>query len=83
MRLGPNHMLCVYKSSVYYIDNIHHPNNSAVQISAAITANARIHMYPYISREDCYYTDTDSVFLKNPLTDVMKKSPILNSGSFN
>ncbi|KAK8965941.1 hypothetical protein KSP40_PGU002982 [Platanthera guangdongensis] len=26
-------------------------------------------MYPYISREDCYYTDTDSVVLRNPLPD--------------
>jgi len=33
-----------------------HPRNAAVQISAAITAGARIHMYPYISRSDCYYT---------------------------
>ncbi|KAK8967818.1 hypothetical protein KSP40_PGU001741 [Platanthera guangdongensis] len=24
-------------------------------------------MYPYISREDCYYTDTDYVVLRNPL----------------
>ncbi|KAK8958377.1 hypothetical protein KSP40_PGU000629 [Platanthera guangdongensis] len=24
-------------------------------------------MYPYISREDSYYTDTDSVVLRNPL----------------
>jgi len=37
--------------------------NSAVRISAAITASARIYMYPFISREDCYYTDTDSVIL--------------------
>jgi len=43
------------------------PKNSAVQLAAAITASARIHMYPYISREDCYYTDTDSVVLGQPL----------------
>lgn len=26
-------------------------------------------MYPYISRSDCYYTDTDSVILSEPLPD--------------
>lgn len=45
------------------------PTNSAVQLSAAITACARIYMYPFISREDCYYTDTDSVVLGQPLPD--------------
>ena len=45
------------------------PRISAVQMSAAITACARIHMYPYISRPDCYYTDTDSVVLGNPLPE--------------
>nr|GFD00286.1 RNA polymerase, mitochondrial [Tanacetum cinerariifolium] len=41
-------------------------SNSAVQLATAITASARIHMYPYISRDDCYYTDTDSVVLSQP-----------------
>ncbi|KAL3646618.1 hypothetical protein CASFOL_009585 [Castilleja foliolosa] len=45
------------------------PKNTAVHISAAITANARIYMYQYISRDDCYYTDTDSIFISNPLPD--------------
>ena len=45
------------------------PKNSAVQLAAAITASARIYMYPYISREDCYYTDTDSLILSNPLPE--------------
>ncbi|GJU38579.1 DNA polymerase-like protein [Tanacetum coccineum] len=40
-----------------------------VQLSAAITASARIHMYPYISRDDCYYSDTDSVVFGNPLNE--------------
>ncbi|GMN45088.1 hypothetical protein TIFTF001_014274 [Ficus carica] len=39
------------------------PRISAVQLAAAVTACARIHMYPYISRHDCYYMDTDSVVL--------------------
>lgn len=45
------------------------PANAAVQISAAITAYARIRMYPYISRDDCYYTDTDSIVVENMLPD--------------
>lgn len=45
------------------------PKISAVQLAAAITACARIHMYPYISREDCYYTDTDSVVLASPIPE--------------
>lgn len=47
---------------------------SAVQLAAAVTACARIHMYQYISREDCYYTDTDSVVLKNPLPNEIVSS---------
>ncbi|XP_073313483.1 DNA polymerase-like [Primulina huaijiensis] len=45
------------------------PRMSAVQLSAAITACARIHMYPHISRPDCYYTDTDSIVLGSPLPE--------------
>ncbi|KAF3433475.1 hypothetical protein FNV43_RR24577 [Rhamnella rubrinervis] len=51
--------------------------NSAVQLAAAITASARIHMYPYISREDCYYTDTNSVVLGQPLPDEVVSSSVL------
>ncbi|GLJ46003.1 hypothetical protein SUGI_0968890 [Cryptomeria japonica] len=42
---------------------------SAVQLAAAIIAHSRIHMYKYISRPDCYYTDTDSTILGSPLPD--------------
>lgn len=39
-----------------------------VQIyAAAVTAHARIHMYPFILTESCYYTDTDSAVTKKPL----------------
>lgn len=55
-------------------DSWDQPKNSAVQLAAAITACARIYMYPYISREDCYYTDTDSVVLGNPLPDELISS---------
>nr|GME06072.1 DNA polymerase-like [Ipomoea batatas] len=67
-------MLCENKYIVAYhsntekgLDYWNPPKNSTVQLAAAITASARIHMYPYISREDCYYTDTDSVVLGHPL----------------
>lgn len=51
--------------------------NSAIQLAAAITACARIYMYPYTSREDCYYTDTDSVVLAHPLPDAVVSSSAL------
>lgn len=53
------------------------PKNSAVQLSAAITACARIYMHPFISRDDCYYTDTDSIVLANPLPDNIISSKVL------
>lgn len=53
------------------------PKNSAVQLAAAITASARIYMYPYISREDCYYTDTDSVVLGQQLPKEVLSSSVL------
>ncbi|KAL4553872.1 hypothetical protein LXL04_040146 [Taraxacum kok-saghyz] len=34
-------------------------------------------MYPYISREDCYYTYTDSVVLSMPLPEEMISSSII------
>jgi len=45
--------------------------NAAVQIAAAITACARVYMHPFINREDCYYTDTDSIVLSKPLPEEM------------
>ena len=53
------------------------PKNSAVQLAAAITAAARIYMYPFISRDDCYYTDTDSVVLSQPLPSEFLSSTVL------
>lgn len=34
-------------------------------------------MYKYISRDDCYYTDTDSVFLGSPLAEEDISSTVL------
>ena len=59
-----------YNIISYVTDNDSELNQhriSAVQLSAAITACARIHMYDYIKRDDCYYTDTDSAVLGNEL----------------
>jgi len=54
------------------------PKNSAVQLAAAITAYALIYMYPFISREDCYYTDTDSVVLGSALPEDLINSYYLS-----
>lgn len=44
-------------------------SHTNVAVSAAISAYARIHMYPFKVLKDnpCYYTDTDSLFLQYPL----------------
>ena len=36
-------------------------------IAAAVTAYAQIDMYKFSSRDDVCYTDTDSVFVQNPI----------------
>ncbi|KAK3027204.1 hypothetical protein RJ639_040375 [Escallonia herrerae] len=53
------------------------PRISVVQLAAAIITCSRIHMYPYISRPDCYYTDTDSVVLGSPLPEGEISSTVL------
>lgn len=59
--LSENNYIVAYHSNTEKgSDYWNPPKNSAVQLAAAITASALIYMYPYISREDCYYTDTDS-----------------------
>jgi hypothetical protein len=50
------------------------PRKAAVQIAAAITAHARMNMHPYISRGDCFYTETDSVVLSQKLPDEIVSS---------
>jgi DNA polymerase type B, organellar and viral len=77
--LNENNYIVAYQSNVDKgsDDYWNPPKNSAVQLSAAITAAARIYMYPYISREDCYYTDTDSVVLGQPLPKEVISSSVL------
>lgn len=79
-KLSDHYYLVSYHSHTGHDDNSSDfklPTNSAVQISAAITACARIHMYKYISRPDCYYTDTDSAILGNPLPEDEISSTVL------
>lgn len=76
--LSENNYIVAYKSNTGTgSDYWNPPKNSAVQLAAAITASARIYMYPYISREDCYYTDTDSVVLGQPLPKEVLSSSVL------
>lgn len=70
-KLDEDKFIVIYKTNVKgdITDEWKPPSNTGVHISAAITAYARIHMYPHISRNDCYYTDTDSIVVKNPLPE--------------
>jgi hypothetical protein len=70
-KLDHDKFIVSYKTNVKgdITDDWKQPSNTAVQISAAITAYARIHMYPYITRKDCYYTDTDSIVVKKQLPE--------------
>ena len=40
---------------------------SNVAIAAAVTSYARIHMIQYKNSDNCFYTDTDSIFTNKPL----------------
>lgn len=62
-----NRVVVTYWKIPNELDKDWYPKLAAVQISAAIAACSRIHMNPYASRDDCHYTDTDSVVLKDPL----------------
>ncbi|OIT19097.1 dna polymerase, partial [Nicotiana attenuata] len=70
-KLSDEYYIVAYKTNTERVSDAEWrpPSIVAVQMSAAIIACARIHMHPYISREDCYYTDTDSVILGSPLPD--------------
>ncbi|KAK6120363.1 hypothetical protein DH2020_045843 [Rehmannia glutinosa] len=69
-KLSEYHYIVTYSTNKEVDDTEWNPPKiSAVQLSAVITACARIYMYPFISKEDCYYTDTDSVVLGSPLPE--------------
>nr|QHB79550.1 DNA polymerase [Sesuvium portulacastrum] len=72
-----NYIVSYHSNTMTENDYWNPPKNSAVQLAAAITASARIYMYPYISREDSYYTDTDSVVLSQPLPEEVVSSSVL------
>lgn len=74
-KLNDQYYLVSYSSNCYSDDEgWKAPKMSAVHLAAAITACARIHMYPHIARSDCYYTDTDSVVLGSPISDDLVSS---------
>ncbi|XP_050217566.1 DNA polymerase-like [Mercurialis annua] len=70
-KLSDIYYIVKYLENTFYSDENDYqpPRISAVHLSAAITACSRIYMYKYISRPDCYYTDTDSTILGSPLPD--------------
>nr|QHR86556.1 putative DNA polymerase [Picea sitchensis] len=70
-KLSDHYYIVSYLSNTGQVDDLdwNPPSISAVQLAAAITACARIHMYNYTSRPDCYYTDTDSAVLGSPLPE--------------
>lgn len=72
-----NYIVSYHSNTEMGSDYWNPPKYSAVQLAAAITASARIHMYKYISRDDCYYTDTDSVVLGQPLPEEVISSSVL------
>ncbi|KAF7154287.1 hypothetical protein RHSIM_Rhsim01G0136300 [Rhododendron simsii] len=76
--LSDNYYIVAYHSNTGTGSDYWNPSkNFAVQLAAAITASARIYMYPYISREDYHYMDTDSVVLGQPLLEEVISSSVL------
>ena len=67
--LGDRYILVCYRNSADCPKVWRPARNAAVQISASVTAYARIYMHRWVSRSDCYYTDTDSVVLSSELPE--------------
>ncbi|XP_022849082.1 uncharacterized protein LOC111371371 [Olea europaea var. sylvestris] len=78
-KLSEHYYIVSYLRNIEHVDDTdwNPPKIAVVQLSAAITACARIYMYIYISRPDCYYTDTDSVVLGGPLPEEEISSTVL------
>ncbi|CAA3018524.1 DNA polymerase-like [Olea europaea subsp. europaea] len=78
-KLSEHYYIVSYLRNIEHVDDTdwNPPKIAVVQLSAAITACARIYMYKYISRPDCYYTDTDSVVLGGPLLEEEISSTVL------
>lgn len=47
---------------------------SAIHLAAAITACARIHIFPFTSRPDCVYTEAEAIVVGSPLPDELVSS---------
>ena len=57
--LSDQYVLVSYRNTADSEEQWKPSRNAAVQISAAITAYARIFMDKWVNRDDCYYTDSD------------------------
>ena len=70
-KLSDHYYIVSYVSNTADVSNSYWnpPKISFVQLAASIMACSCIHMYKYISRPDCYYTDTDSTILGSPLPE--------------
>lgn len=60
----------LYKNSI--------DTETAVQIASAVTAYARLYMYKFknIKGNECYYTDTDSIFVQNKIDESLVNDDI-------
>ncbi|KAF6169360.1 hypothetical protein GIB67_016530 [Kingdonia uniflora] len=78
-KLSSDYYIVSYIGTVGYVKDSDWspPKNSTVQISATITAYAQIYMYQFTSRDDCYYTDTDSTILGKLLSEEYVSSKVL------
>ena len=50
-----------------FSDSVNFEVKSNVALAAAVTAYARIHMIQFKNNENCFYSDTDSIFTNKPL----------------
>lgn len=72
--LSPECYLVIYAKNRATDEIWEPPKYSALHLSAAITSYARIKMQPFISRRDCFYSDTDSLVISEPLPNELVSS---------
>jgi hypothetical protein len=75
-QISQNCYVVKYLKNTYDVRK-HHPAISAVQLAAAKPGSARIYMHPFILRDDCIYTDTDSAVTQTPLPPESLSSTVL------
>ncbi|KAG6490441.1 hypothetical protein ZIOFF_051738 [Zingiber officinale] len=73
--LSPECYLVIYAKNRATDEIWEPPKYSALHLSAARTSYARIKMQPFIStRRDCFYSDTDSLVISEPLPNELVSS---------